>query len=56
MIKSEFITIYEELNALNEAVSPEAQAFYKSINNKYKNLVDTESFIKAFKKDIPDDI
>lgn len=52
----EFIKIYEELNTLNEAVSPEAQAFYKSINNRYKNLVDTESFIKAFKKDIPDDI
>lgn len=52
----EFIKIYEELNNLNEAVSPEAQAFYKSINNRYKNLVDTESFIKAFKKDIPDDI
>ena len=46
----------EELNSLNEAVSPEAQAFYKSLNNKYKNLVDTESFIKAFKKDIPDAI
>lgn len=56
MIKTEFIKLYEELNTLNEAVSPEAQAFYKSLNNKYKNLVDTESFIKAFKKDIPDDI
>ena len=56
MIKTEFIELYEELNSLNEAVSPEAQDFYKSINNKYKNLVDTESFIKAFKKDIPDDI
>lgn len=56
MIKTEFIELYEELNSLNEAASPEAQDFYKSINNKYKNLVDTESFIKAFKKDIPDDI
>ena len=56
MIKTEFIKLYEELNSLNEAVSPEAQAFYKSLNNKYKNVVDTESFIKAFKKDIPDAI
>ena len=56
MIKTEFIELYEELNSLNEAASPEAQDFYKSINNKYKNLVDTESFIKAFKKDITDNI
>ena len=56
MIKTDFIELYEELNSLNEAASPEAQDFYKSINNKYKNVVDTESFIKAFKKDIPDNI
>ena len=56
MIKTEFIELYEELNSLNEAVSPEAQAFYKSLNVRTKDPVDTESFIKAFKKDIPDNI
>lgn len=56
MIKTEFMNLYEELNSLNEAVSPEAQAFYKSLNVRTKDPVDTESFIKAFKKDIPDNI
>lgn len=54
MIKTEFIELYEELNTLNEAVSPEAKAFYDSLKN--RGPVDTESFIKAFKKDIPDNI
>ena len=56
MIKTEFIKLYEELNTLNEAVSPEVQAFYNSLKLTNKNPVDTESFIKAFKKDIPDNI
>ena len=56
MIKTEFIELYEELNSLNEAVSPEAKAFYDSLNVRTKAPVDTESFIKAFKKDIPDNI
>lgn len=56
MIKTEFMNLYEELTSLNEAVSPEAQAFYKSLNVRTKDPVDTESFIKAFKKDIPDNI
>lgn len=56
MIKTEFIELYEELNSLNEAVSPEVKAFYDSLNVRTKAPVDTESFIKAFKKDIPDNI
>ncbi len=56
MIKTEFMNLYEELNTLNEATSPEVQAFYKSLNVRTKDPVDTESFIKAFKKDIPDNI
>jgi hypothetical protein len=44
----------DELDTLNEAVSPEAKAFYDSLKN--RGPVDTESFIKAFKKDIPDNI
>jgi hypothetical protein len=56
MIKTEFIELYEELNTLNEAVSPEVQSFYNSLKLTNKDPVDTESFIKAFKKDIPDNI
>jgi hypothetical protein len=54
--KREDLEVDDELNTLNEAVSPEAQAFYKSLNVRTKDPVDTESFIKAFKKDIPDNI